>query len=360
MIYFAVDDGRLHLLEYYLAREWGRPLRERMRQVSYAELFRSRSLARGAWIFSGLEALTGAELRMVDQIQRAARDAGLRVLNPALEVLSRYDLLRLLHETGRNSFRAVRADEGADSLRYPVFVREADEHNGSLTPLLHDRAALNRALAYLWMRGMPRRQLLIVEFCETADAEGLYRKYSVFRIGDCYIARYLHVGTEWMTKSYTSRVDERTVREEMDYLRADPHAAWAREMFELAHIEYGRLDYGVQQGRPQAWEINSAPVLTGVPYRTGEIADPDRIRALTKPAHEYAHVRMRAAFERLDPGPLDGGEVGYEFARELVEEARRERREAERVKRWQRRIDRWAAAPGLRAIGPRLRRLLRG
>ncbi len=356
MIYFAVDEPRVDLLTHYLASEWGRPLCDRLGQMTYPELFRTRSLPRGAWIFTSLDALTEAELGMVHHIQSAARDAGLPVLNPPREALQRFELLERLHESGGNDFRAHRADGPLDTLRFPVFVREADAHTGSLTPLLHDRAALGRAMIYLRLRGLPRRQLLVIEFCETASADGLYRKYSIFRIGATYIPRYLQFGEYWMTKSHTSRVDENLVSEEMAYLRENPHADWVRGVFELAHIDYGRLDYGLRDGRPQAWEINLTPVLTGNPIRRM----PERTRALTHHTKEYAHAGLRTAFERIDPGPIPGNDIRVEFPPAIEEQARRERRAVRSIERRQRWISRIAAGPGLRGVGPLLRRTFRG
>jgi hypothetical protein len=269
------------------------------------------------------------------------------VLNAAREALRRYELLRSLHQSGRNDFRAHRADGPLDAVRFPVFVRLADRHTGSLTPLLHDRAALRRAMAYLWLRRMPRSSLLVMEFCETASAEGLYRKYAMFRIGDAYIPRHLLIGRHWMTKGDTREADEGTMAEETIYLRDNPHAAWVREVFEMAHIEYGRLDYGVCNGRPQAWEINFTPVLAGAAYT----ANPDK---------ERSNAAMREAFERIDPGPIEGGEVRAEFPPALEEQARLERHDIQSAERSQRRIGRMATITGLRAAGPLLRRTLSG
>jgi hypothetical protein len=356
MIYFAVDEPRVDLLTHYLDREWGLPLRGRVSQMTYPELFRARSLPRGAWIFTSLDALSDAELRMVHHIQTAARDAGLPVLNPAREALHRFELLERLHESGGNDFRAHRADGQLDNLRFPVFVREADAHTGSLTPLLHDRSALERAMMYLRLRGLPRRQLLVIEFCDTASADGLYRKYSIFRIGDTYIPRYVQFGEYWMTKSHTSRVDETLVSEEMAYLRENPHADWVRRVFEMAHIDYGRLDYGLRDGRPQGWEINFTPVLTGNPT----LPRTERIRAMTYPTKEYAHAGLRKAFEQIDPGPIPGNDIRVEFPPAIEEQARRERRAIRSIERRQQWISRIAAGPGLRAVGPLLRRTFRG
>lgn len=358
MIHFAVDQPRRHLLAHYLEGEWGNPLRDRMRQIAYPDLFRARALPRGAWIFTSLESLSEAELRMVNHVQCAARQAGLPVLNPAPEAMRRYELLRALHASGLNEFQAYRAEALPASPRFPVFVRVADEHDGSLTPLLHNPAQLRRAMAYLKLRGFSPRQLLVVEFCETASQDGLYRKYSIFRIGDSYVPRYLHIGPHWMTKQATREPQPELAREELAFLQENPHQEWARQVFELARIDYGRLDYGVRLGRPQAWEINFTPFLAG---------DPDRIRTpenqrmdqLTRPAKERAHAALREAFARLDPGPSSGTDVPFDLPPALEEQARIERRELTLLAKRRRRIDRLAAAPILSAIGPLSRRALR-
>jgi hypothetical protein len=359
MIHFAVDEDRSPLLSHYLQREWGRPLEGRIRQTTYTELFRSRSLPRGAWIFTSLDALSDPELQLVEHIQTAARDAGLPVFNPAREALHRFQLLQLLHQRGENDFRAHRADGPLNNIRFPVFVRETNQHDGSLTPLLHDRAALRRAMAYLWLRGIPRSELLVVEFCDTASAEGLYRKYSVFRIGDIYVPRYLEVGRHWMTKSHTSDVADSLIDEEMTYLRDNPHAAWVREVFELSRIEYGRIDYGVRNGRPQLWEINFTPVLSGNPLRSKGTPEEERIALLARPAKAFAHAGIREAFLRIDPGPLPGGDVRVELPADLEKEARGARAKIEAMKRRRRWIDRIAAA-GAGKLGPLLRRTFGG
>jgi len=357
VIYFAVDQIRTGLLEHYLASEWGRRLRGRMSQITYPELFRTRMLPRGAWIFTSLDALSKSELQMVHHAQCAARDAGLPVLNSAHDALRRSDLLSLLHHQGLNDFRAggPRA-----SLRFPVFVRVANGHDGSLTPLLHNRLQLACAMLYLRMRGLARHELLVVEFCETVSSDGMYRKYSAFRIGDAYIPRYLHIGPHWMTKNATRDGEGSLIREELEYLHSNPHADWVRKTFELAHIEYGRLDYGIRHGRPQAWEINLTPFLATNPNGPPGTPELERLRLRKRPAKEYAYAAISDAFLRLDPGVIDGSPIRLEFPQALEDMARRERTRMLSLERRQERIARWAAAPGLRLLGSTLRRGLVG
>jgi hypothetical protein len=361
MIYFAAatDEIRSTLLRTYLESEWGFPLRGRMRQFTYPELFQRRSLPRGAWIFTALDALARAELELVHCLQNAAEAAGLPVFNRARETMGRYELLETLHREGRNDFRAYPAGGPLDGIRFPVFVREISRHNGSLTPLLENRAALRRAMVYLRLRGLPLRELLVVEFCDTSTA-GLFRKYSVFRIGDRYVPRYLHIGPEWMTKSWSSSVDEALAAEELSYIRENPHREAVHEIFEIARIRYGRIDYGFLNGRLQTWEINTAPVFTA--DRSNRPATPEalRRRKLKRAGAEYSHGALRSAFEAIDPGDLPGADVEAEFPPGLIEEARRQRRELRSVERRQERISRLCTFRGFQRVGPLLRRTFGG
>jgi hypothetical protein len=83
-------------------------------------------------------------------------------------------------------------------------------------------------------------------------------------------------------------VDERKLREEREFVETNPHEAWVREVFRVAGVEYGRIDYAILDGRPQAWEINTNP---GVWHHPGA----DRIAY-----QELVARRLVAAFEELD------------------------------------------------------------
>jgi hypothetical protein len=86
-------------------------------------------------------------------------------------------------------------------------------------------------------------------------------------------------------------LDDGLVREEMAFLESNPHEAWVRETFAIARMQYGRIDYGIAGGLPQAWEINCNPVVMMRPneYQPGHL-----------PAQEWFAERIRAAFSELD------------------------------------------------------------
>lgn len=49
--------------------------------------------------------------------------------------------------------------------------------------------------------------------------------------------------------------------EEHDYVEKNPHEGRLREVFRLARIDYGRMDYGMLDGQVQVWEINTNPTI---------------------------------------------------------------------------------------------------
>jgi hypothetical protein len=123
--------------------------------------------------------------------------------------------------------------------REAAFARVANEHGGNLTPLLHDRPGC----------GGP------------------------WHIFDCADSASPIAGSGILRDDRTGWLDERLLRE-----------------------ENRRLDYGLCDGRPQAWEINLTPVLAG---NRPANRDTQR-RAHAQPAasaREYA----RDAFRRIDP-----------------------------------------------------------
>ena len=123
---------------------------------------------------------------------------------------------------------------------------------------------MDRAVDELTSKGVPRGDLLAVEYCETADAEGVYRKYSAFRVGDRLLARHALFSRKWVVK-LADETHDQWVEEERQYLTAHPHAEELRKVYDLANIDYGRVDYSLLNGRIQVWEINTNPNITSAP-----------------------------------------------------------------------------------------------
>jgi hypothetical protein len=235
-------------------------------------LFRCLSAPRqpkpGAYIFADLERLSPGELQKAAIVWQALTDAGagIRLLNHPTRSMRRYELLRTLHERGINHFDAYRLTEARWPARYPVFLRREDEHGGAMSPLLRTRGELEAALDDLHRKGEVRDGLLVVEFCDTADVDGIYRKYGAFVVGDRVFARSVLFSRHWVQKRRDLNELE-MLREQRQYLEENPHEAALRDIFRLARIDYGRMDYGLLHGKIQVWEINTNPLIMRLPVR---------------------------------------------------------------------------------------------
>jgi hypothetical protein len=267
---------------------WGPAPNSRMRYILYNDLRSLRQLERGTYIFTDHERLSPAQWRLARQLWATLSSTSppIRLVNDPSKVLGRLDFLRRLNEEGINRFRAVLASEPVDvlrSLRYPVFAREEKAHRGTLTPLLYKPEDLMRALRRLRGQGYYRKDLIVAEFCDTADASGVFRKYSAFRIAGKIIPRHVLFSRSWNLKQPDLK-DPSFQAEHDEYLATNPHEAEIARIFDLGGFDYGRVDYSLLDGKLQVWEINSNPT----------------VRQLTP--------RLTAGFEELDD--VAGSPVG--------------------------------------------------
>ena len=276
MIHFVVSEAGSFSIRFYLDEE-GRALHGRMRVVSYDELSQLGRWPLGTWVFTEIDRLSHARRELVDLAGERLTAAGgeVRVMNLPRRILLRRDLLRAAYEAAMNRFRAWPAADvlfgtksrmdaetiAAAELRYPVFVRDANRHTGNLTPLLDSPRKLEHALASVMASQRRLTDLLVVEFCDTKDEHGIYHKYSAYKIGDRVLPRYRESSREWMVKWDWRIFDRQRADEEACYLATNPHDVWIRRVFDLARIDYGRVDYGVLDGVPQVWEINTNPTI---------------------------------------------------------------------------------------------------
>ncbi|GAB5537076.1 MAG: hypothetical protein Rubg2KO_33250 [Rubricoccaceae bacterium] len=326
----------VHNIREKMGSEWT----DQIEHLTYDCLADRTNLRTGAYIFAGLGVVSPVQRALAVEAWTSLEHASssVRLLNHPGRAMGRVDLLKTLHDEGRNDFRVFTPAEAAHhSPRYPVFVREAEYHTGNLTGLLTTDEALESALNDLARRGFAPSGLLVVEYCHTADEAGIFRKYSAFRIGDAILPRYLSLGTEWMVKENRSDppegplYDSARLAEEVEYVRTNPHEAWLRETFELANIEYGRIDYGIWQGRLQVWEINTHPGMGAYPGAVKTDAQLHR-RELRMPAKQHFYDRWTPVLADLAATPSDAtvpfqisDALASRFAQDRKERARKER-----------------------------------
>jgi hypothetical protein len=111
------------------------------------------------------------------------------------------------------------------------------------------------------VQGRKLKNLLIVEFCNTADEIGFFRKYAAFIVGKRVIPRSLNYGRRWMLKHSRTEFTMPMIEEELEYVSTNPHQQQLREIFALAQVEYGRIDYAIKDNKVQTWEINLLPTI---------------------------------------------------------------------------------------------------
>lgn len=324
-----------HAMEEFL-QSWGSGLRDRIAILPYEDLPRLNSAAPGVYIFTHFEALTGPERRYAARIfnRLAAAGAGFRALNNPELVPDRAGLHRRLLEAGINDYAARRCDEPLEGLRFPVFLRLADEHFSWPPQLLANADELRAGLDAILHAapGLTPHDVLAAEFCDTADSRGVYRKYSAMRIGPEILPRHILFSDAWVVKK-PRLIDEAALAEEREFVRNFPHEELLRPVLDLAGVEFGRIDYGFRNGRLAVWEINTNPVLVPAPGR------------MAQERHEIqgeSAAMLSRAFERLDASTAQAAPLDFHrpadqrLSEEAARHGRREGRRRQAIRRWMR------------------------
>ncbi|MGB6994965.1 MAG: hypothetical protein WBG00_17215 [Thermoanaerobaculia bacterium] len=291
---FLVHRGKDYTFRHYF-KTWGAELSERVAIRTYPGVgatgrtlskrinrrlksWRTGTLSLGQtpppgsiYVFTDLEILAAGEVELVEALaRRLAESPGTTILNDLARSLTRFDLLRALHEAGVNSFGVDRVNRSSEPERRPVYTRDDRSHDdGSMSELLHSPAELSRHLADLAASGADLSHRTLVEYAGAPGDDGLFRKYAAMRLGDAIIPCHVFYGHHWVVK-HSAVFNEATAREELEYIEANPHQEILRRAFDLAGIEYGRADYGVVDGRVEVWEINTNPYVIRPEYTRQE------------------------------------------------------------------------------------------
>ncbi|MCB8933211.1 MAG: hypothetical protein H6534_07190 [Chthonomonadaceae bacterium] len=226
-------------------------------------------------------------------------------MNHPTDHLKRFELLRTLYEAGVNDFNVYRASEVGEEMRYPAFLRYTDRHIGPLTSLLHSRAELDAALSELVEAGHPIDRLLAVEYLDTSDPEGVFAKYGAFRFGPHVVAGHMFASVGWNAKRESDRRDLVGSRE-VEWLQSFAERDQVLAAFQVARLEYGRMDYALKEGRVQVWEINDNPSM-GTTFFKRRWFSRTRARRIMRP-------RRKAAFQDLLAGlDLAGAPLAFQI-----------------------------------------------
>lgn len=290
MIFYLVTRKHSYTLRLFL-NFWAPDFLGRVTVLPYESLVFHKTLPAGTYIFSDIERLGVEEAVSLRAVFDRLAGAGYCVFNHPLRSLNRFGLLKMLHEKGINRFNVVRPGVEQAPVRFPVFVRRDSEHTGSLTPLLWTWAEVEAAAASISKkRGRPD-DIIVVEFCDTSDGNGVFRKYAAYIVGERVIPIHIMFSRDWMVKGTQSVAQSRKeIMEEMAYIETNPHASALGDICRLAGIRYGRIDYAVVDGRIQVWEINTNPAVL-----PSGVSIPER-----GPAIGLFLSRIRDALEEID------------------------------------------------------------
>ncbi len=302
MIVFVTTRHHAYTVSVLVEDRLGQPI-PTVRHLSWDHLLRADHLPRATFVLTDLERLTPHERRLAVEAYRAITAAGLRCMNDPSRVPTRHALLARLHAAGINPFRSWRADEPAlRPSRFPVFLRHEDGHDLPVSDLIPDQAALDAALAALPGQGVPLAGVLVVEFCAEPIARGAWRRFGTFRIGTAMHTDHAVIEDRWVVKGGTIGLTTDAMAEEEYAAVSDGrYLPQVAPVFDLAAVEFGRLDHATAEGREVVFEINTNPTLSGPhPQRL-----PRRAETL-----EMARAHLARGLAGIDSG--DGVPVAVE------------------------------------------------
>lgn len=238
----------------------------RCRIHHYERLFQHKRLPGGTWIFTDHERLSAYELGLAARVAARLEKGGARILNHPARVLRRFDMLTALKNADINRFSVWRAETFPSPGSFPVFIRNEYDHDAANPPLILDQAALDLALADLQERGHSLVGKLVIEYAGEEVAPGVWQRLQTYCVGGTVIAHTNVIDFRWQVKDSgeIGAVErhpqfEQFLANEQAFISRNLHADTLRRAFELAHIDYGRADFAIVNGRPQIYEINTNP-----------------------------------------------------------------------------------------------------
>ena len=260
------------MIHYFICRGYGftvRPLQRDARApkivtLPYDKALDETELPRATYIFTDIERLSSSDRVAAGRLYRKLETSGCRVLNDPRRVKTRLPLLRRLHDEGVNAFNVYTLDEIDAPMHFPVFVRVSDDHGGPLTDLIFDHETLKRAIEALVELGYPPATLIVTEYAAEPLGPGIFRKLSVFRVGEHFLPHPCVHDTSWTIKwGRTGVATSELYDEELEIIKTNPFADQMRRVFEIGGIDFGRVDFSLVDGRPCIYEINTNPTLAG-------------------------------------------------------------------------------------------------
>lgn len=290
MPYFLATGAHFYTIKLFRSRVSGAS--GALLPLDYEEIGKAGRRKNRGVIFGDIDRLTGRSIermtRFYNRISKTLPTGA--ILNHPTRSMRRYELLRNLNERGINGFNVHRLSEARQPERYPVFLRRDSGHDGAATEPLPDRAAVDREIEKMLDAGAPRDDILMVEYLDYRSPDERFRKYGAYLVGDRFVPYQIEISENWVVK-LPAIVDSATIAEELAYVTGKhEHEGLLREVFRIAGIQYGRIDYAMVDGKPQIFEINTNPVIIGPRSKVRE----------RRPVFEHAIPRILRGFKAID------------------------------------------------------------
>ncbi|HEX8444903.1 MAG TPA: hypothetical protein VF631_14785 [Allosphingosinicella sp.] len=190
-----------------------------------------------------------------------------------------------------NKQAAVRTAVSEVGMRFPVIARSAGVHDGKVIGVFDEIEALLPQLA-------AKQDHYLTEFVDFRSADGLYRKYRVFFIGERWFVRHMIVSDRWnvhMADRSRVMLDRPALREEERQVLSDPAERLGsqvgtalRNIRAVFGLDFFGVDFGITgAGKLLLFEANAS--MNFFPFSA---------------LPEFAYVEtclppMQQAFERL-------------------------------------------------------------
>ncbi len=274
-----------------------------LQQMCWDDFLPALSLPQGAWVLADFDRLHPWYLEVAASRFDALVEAGFPVLNDPRRFLSRASVIRTLFAQGINSFTCWLPAFGEVPVRFPVFLRTLAGHRGVISDLLADAAAASAALEQALTQGFTITDLVFVEYRAAADpGAGHFQKHAAYRIGD-KVLRAMTVNDDgWMAKTGTlGRATEETYATELAEMTTYPHADLMRRITDLCGCTYGRVDFGIVDGKVEIYEINTNPAIGFV--------EADHPSPSRRAAGEMNRAQLCSTFDAMVPETPKGANV---------------------------------------------------
>lgn len=237
----------------------------RMSMESWERLFKRSRVPRATYVLTDFDRLSPSELEEAAHIHGRLMAQGAHVYNDPRQFRPRAHLLKTLHKAGINSFTCHLPASGEWPERFPVFLRTLAGHRGVLSDLLYDTAQCRQALDTAIGQGYLLSDLAFVEFAAeptASDGTAIYRKFSAFRIGTNIIRANTVHESHWMAKAGTRGLaTDEQYRQELDEMTNYPLKSLVKDVFDCSGMAFGRIDFGLANGRHEVYEINTNPYV---------------------------------------------------------------------------------------------------